>query len=252
MTKVIVTCNQKGGVGKTTTAVNIAAFFSIFGKKTLLIDFDPQGNASSGVGVDVSKLDKCIYNCLIDGENIKNIIIKTRTNNLDLAPSTQRLAGADVELVNIENRENRLKETIKGIKSSYDYIIIDSPPSLSLLTINALVAADEVIIPVQCEYYALEGLSNLMNTLELVRLNLNTNLRVKGIVLTMFDSRTLLSKQVVDEARDHFNEKVFETVIPRNVRLSEAPSFGEPIIYYDPTSSGAVAYESLSKELLNG
>lgn len=249
---IIATVNQKGGVGKTTTSVNLSAFLATFGKKVLLVDFDPQGNASSGLGVDRNKLDQCLYNVIIEGAELKDIIKNTNVQGLDIAPSTSKLAGAEVELVNEENREQRLKAALEKTNGNYDYTIIDCPPSLSLLTINALTAASDVIIPIQCEYYALEGLSQLTNTLDLVRQSLNPTLNIRGIVLTMHDSRTLLSDDVSEEARKHFGDKVFETIVPRNVRLAEAPSFGQPILYYDPTSTGAKAYEKLSRELLNG
>jgi chromosome partitioning protein len=252
MAQVLATVNQKGGVGKTTTAINISAFMAILGKKVLLIDFDPQGNASSGLGVDREKITKCVYDVIINQEDLNKIIIPTVTKDFFVAPATSKLAGAEVELVPLEARERKLKDAIDKVKDQYDYIVIDCPPSLSLLTVNALTAANEVIIPLQCEYYALEGLSQLTKTLDLIRASLNPDLKIRGVVLTMYDPRTLLSQEVAEEARNHLGDLVFKTVIPRNVRLSEAPSFGQPIIYYDPTCSGAVAYESLSKEILNG
>lgn len=242
--------NQKGGVGKTTTTVNLAAYLATFGKKILLVDIDPQSNASVGLGVDRHSLEKCLYDVLINDLALSEIIKKTTISNLDVAPSTPRLAGADVELVPLEHRETRLKSALQTVKDDYDLIIVDCPPSLSLLTVNALTAVDEVIIPIQCEYYALEGISQLTQTLELVKASLNPNLKIRGIVLTMFDSRTLLSQQVVDETRKYFSHKVFNTVIPRSVRLAEAPSFGQPIIFYDPASRGAQAYENLCREVL--
>lgn len=243
--------NQKGGVGKTTTTVNLAAYLATFGKKVLLIDIDPQSNASVGLGVDRSQVNQCLYNVIVEGVPINETIIKSNIANLDVLPSTPRLAGAEVELVSMELRETRLKTALATIKDSYDLLVIDCPPSLSLLTVNALTAADEVIIPIQCEYYALEGISQLTHTLELVRESLNPALKIRGIVLTMFDPRTLLSSQVADEARKYFGSKVFQTVIPRNVRLAEAPSFGQPIIFYDPGSKGAEAYENLCREVLD-
>ncbi len=252
MSTVFATVNQKGGVGKTTTAVNLAAYLATFGKKILLIDSDPQGNASSGLGIDREEVTECMYDVIINGQEFENIIKKTQVAGLDVAPATPRLAGAEVELTEINLRESRLKASVNKIRHSYDYLIIDCPPSLSLLTVNALTAADQVIIPIQCEYYALEGLSQLIKTIELVRKNLNPDLRICGILLTMYDSRTLLSEQVVDEARKHFGSKVFKTIIPRNVRLAESPSFGQPIVFYDPSSTGAAAYESLSREVLDG
>jgi len=249
---IIATVNQKGGVGKTTTAVNLSAYLATFGKRVLLVDIDPQGNATSGIGIERESLRQCLYNVIIEGLKLEAIIGNTSIAGLDLAPSTPKLAGAEVELVNENLRESRLKMALEKFKVNYDYTIIDCPPSLSLLTVNALTAAEEVIIPIQCEYYALEGLSQLTKTLDLVRLSLNPTLKICGILLTMYDSRTILSEQVTNEARKHFGKKVFDTVIPRNVRLAEAPSFGQPIIFYDPTSTGAEAYEKLSRELLDG
>ena len=243
--------NQKGGVGKTTTTVNLAAYLATFGKKVLLIDIDPQSNAGVGLGVDRTQIKECLYNILIEGTPIRDTIIKSNISNLDVLPSTPRLAGAEVELVGMDPRETRLKDSLAEIKSEYDLLVIDCPPSLSLLTVNALTAADEVIIPIQCEYYALEGISQLTHTLELVRESLNPALKIRGIVLTMFDPRTLLSSQVAEEARKYFGNKVFKTVIPRNVRLAEAPSFGQPILFYDPGSKGAEAYENLCREVLD-
>ena len=242
--------NQKGGVGKTTTTINLAAYLAAFGKKVLLIDIDPQGNATVGCGVDRDSLESDIYDVLIEGTPISEVIRKTNLNNLDLVPATSHLAGAEVELVPVPGREIKLKSAITEIKDKYDYVMIDCPPSLNLLTVNALAAADEVMIPIQCEYYALEGISQLMKTLDLVRENLNPMLKIGGIILTMFDQRTVLSNQVAAEARKHFGSKVFETIIPRNIRLAEAPSFGQPIIFYDPSSNGAMAYEKLSREVI--
>jgi chromosome partitioning protein len=243
--------NQKGGVGKTTTTVNLAAYLATFGKKILLVDIDPQSNATVGFGVDRKTIDRCLYSVLIEGSPAQESVVKTSISNLDILPSTPRLAGAEVELVSIEPRETRLKEALLSIQNSYDIIIIDCPPSLSLLTVNALTAADEVIIPIQSEYYALEGISQLTHTLELVRESLNPGLRIRGIVLTMYDPRTLLSAQVAEETRKYFGNKVFKTIIPRNIRLAEAPSFGQPIIFYDPGSKGAEAYENLCREVLD-
>lgn len=243
--------NQKGGVGKTTTTVNLAAYLATFGKKVLLIDIDPQSNASVGLGVDRSQIERCLYDILIENAPVTEVIIKSSIANLDVLPSTPRLAGAEVELVAVEARENKLKLAIATVKNNYDLVVIDCPPSLSLLTVNALTAADEVIIPIQCEYYALEGISQLTHSLELVRESLNPALKIRGIVLTMFDPRTLLSSQVAEEARKYFGSKVFKTVIPRNIRLAEAPSFGQPIIFYDPGSKGAEAYENLCREVLD-
>jgi len=242
--------NQKGGVGKTTTTVNLASYLATFGKKILLIDIDPQSNASVGLGVENAGLERCLYDVLIDGMPAQDVIVKSPMANLDVLPSTPKLAGAEVELVGMENREYRLKQALLEIKENYDYLIFDCPPSLSLLTVNALTAADEVLVPIQCEYYALEGISQLTHTLELIRESLNPNLKIRGIILTMFDNRTLLSSQVAEETKKYFGNKVFKTVIPRNVRLAEAPSFGQPIIFYDPGSKGAIAYENLCKEVL--
>jgi chromosome partitioning protein len=242
--------NQKGGVGKTTTTVNLAAYLAAFGKKILLIDIDPQSNATVGLGVDRTLINRCLYNVLIEGAPLEEIIIKSPIANLDVLPATPRLAGAEVELVTLDGREHRLKHALAPHKEKYDIILLDCPPSLSLLTVNALTSADEVIIPIQCEYYALEGISQLTHTLELVRESLNPQLKIRGIVLTMHDPRTLLSAQVAEEARKYFGSKVFKTVIPRNIRLAEAPSFGQPIIFYDPGSKGAEAYENLCREVL--
>ncbi len=243
--------NQKGGVGKTTTTVNLASYLATFGKKILLVDFDPQSNATVGIGIDRSLIQRCLYDVLINGLPPEEAIISSPIANLDALPSTPQLAGAEVELISLEPRETRLKDALSTIKDKYDIIIIDCPPSLSLLTVNALTAADEVIIPIQCEYYALEGISQLTHTLELVRESLNPALKIRGIVLTMFDPRTLLSAQVAAETRKYFGSKVFKTVIPRNIRLAEAPSFGQPIIFYDPGSKGAEAYENLCREVLD-
>lgn len=250
MGKIIAITNQKGGVGKTTTAVNLACCIAMEGKKVLLIDIDAQGNATSGLGVDRKKVQKCIYNVLIEDMPAKAVIVQSKINKLDIIPATIQLAGAEVELASMDRRENRLKEALRAIVDLYDFIIIDCPPSLGLITVNALTAANSVLIPIQCEYYALEGLSQLMHSVMLIRKRLNPDLRVEGIVLTMFDGRTNLSIQVVDEVKRHFKHQVYSTIIPRNVRLSEAPSYGKPIMLYDPKSKGAEVYKDLAKEVL--
>ena len=249
MGKIISIANQKGGVGKTTTSINLSTVLAKRNKKTLLIDADPQGNATSGVGID-QEIKLSIYDVLIDETEIKEAIIKTQIKNLDVCPSNIDLAGAEVELVSMMSREYRLKEKLDIIKNEYDYIIIDCPPSLGLITLNAFTASDSVLIPVQCEYYALEGLGQLLNTVNLVKKHLNKNLEIEGALLTMFDSRTNLAKQVVDEVKKYFGDKVYKTVIPRNVKLSEAPSYGMPIILYDARSKGAKCYDKLGKELI--
>jgi len=247
--KIISVANQKGGVGKTTTAITLAAILATKGKKVLLLDIDSQGNATSGLGVD-KNLEESAYDALINNNEMKKTILDTNIKNLKICPSNINLAGAEVELVSMENREYRLKQKLEEIKEEYDYIVIDCPPSLGLLTLNALVASDSVLVPVQCEYYALEGLGQLVNTINLVKNHLNPELEIEGALLTMFDVRTKLSNQVVDEVKNYFNDKVYKTVIPRNVRLSEAPSYGMPIIKYDSFSKGARAYEKFVKELL--
>ena len=250
MAKTIAIANQKGGVGKTTTSVNLSACLAAEKKKVLLVDVDPQGNATSGYGVDKSKIERSIYNVLVDGLPIKEAIQKTIFENLHILPATIELAGAEVELVSAISRETKLKRAIDQIKANYDYVIIDCPPSLGLLTLNSLTAADSVLMPIQCEFYALEGVSQLMNTVKLVQQNLNSDLMLEGVLLTMYDSRTKLSMQVAEEVKKHFQERVYQTVIPRNVRLSEAPSYGQPIIEYDPKSKGAEVYRALAKEVI--
>jgi chromosome partitioning protein len=250
MAKIISLVNQKGGVGKTTTATNLASYLAQAGKFVLLVDLDPQGNASSGLGVDIRNLEKGLYHAMINGEHPKNVIIKTEVFGHDLIPSSQDLAGAGIELVHFDNREFRLYDVLRQIRTDYDYIIIDSPPSLGLLTINGLVASDEVIIPVQTEYYALEGLSQLLETINLVKENLQPELKVMGAVLTMYDKRNRLSRQVVREMRDHFPGKVFDSIIPRSVRLAEAPSFGKSILQFDAFSKGARSYKNLVREII--
>jgi chromosome partitioning protein len=252
MAKIISIANQKGGVGKTTTAVNLGAGLAYLGKKVLLVDIDAQGNATTGVGIEKSDLDQCVYNVLVEDEDIASIIRPTTTENLYLLPATIQLAGAEIELVPTISREIRLKRALQSIRDDYDYILIDCPPSLGLLTINALTASDSVIIPVQCEYYALEGLSQLLNTVRLVQKHLNKNLSIQGVLLTMLDARTNLGLQVIDEVKKYFKDKVYGTIIPRNVRLSEAPSHGKPIIMYDAKSRGAEVYLDLAKEVIAG
>jgi chromosome partitioning protein len=249
--KVIAIANQKGGVGKTTTAVNLSSCLAVAEKKTLLLDIDPQATSTSGLGIDKSKLEKSIYEVLIDGVSIDEVIQKTELDFLDVAPSHLRLVGAEVELVNLLAREKRLSSALEPIKNNYEFMLMDCPPSLGLLTINSLTAADSVLIPIQCEYYALEGLGHLLNTIKLIQEQLNPQLKIEGILLTMYDGRLNLSKQVAEETRKFFTDKVYQTVINRNVRLSEAPSFGKPIILYDIMSTGAENYLSLAEEILN-
>ncbi len=250
MAKIIAIANQKGGVGKTTTAVNLSACIANEGKRVLLIDADPQGNTTSGLGIDKTKIEKSVYELLIEDMTVKDVMISTCMDGLSLIPSHIKLAGAEVELVNVLAREQVLKNALTGIEDDFDYVFIDCPPSLGLLTLNALTAAQTLLVPIQCEFYALEGLSLLMNTVKLVRKSLNPGLDVEGVVLTMFDARTNLSVQVVEEVKKFFKSKVYSTIIPRNVRLSEAPSFGLPIIKYAENSAGSIAYMQLAKELL--
>jgi chromosome partitioning protein len=250
MAKIISLINQKGGVGKTTTAINIATYLANAGKLVLLVDLDPQGNASSGLGIDIRNLEKGLYHALVGGEHPKNVIMRAESSGHDILPSSQDLAGAGIELVHFDNREFKLYDVLRQIRTEYDYIIIDSPPSLGLLTINGLVASDEVLIPVQTEYYALEGLSQLLQTIELVQKHLQPNLKIMGAVLTMYDRRNRLARQVVNEMRKHFPGHVFESVIPRSVRLAEAPSYGKSILSFDSLSKGARSYKNLVKEIL--
>lgn len=250
MSKVIAVFNQKGGVGKTTTNVNLSACIAVRGKKVLVVDIDPQGNTTSGLGIDKKELRKTIYDVLIGEEKAEDVIIQTAVENLSIIPSSVQLAGAEIELTGFEEREKMLKKALEGIRDEYQYVFIDCPPSLGLLTINALTAADSVLIPIQCEYYALEGVGQLMNTIWLVQRGLNPDLKVEGVVLSMFDGRTNLSIQVVDEVKRYFKGMVYTTIIPRNVRLAEAPSYGVPILMYDPKSKGAEAYEELADEFI--
>ena len=250
MGKIVSIANQKGGVGKTTTSINLSTILAKKGKKVLMIDADPQGNASSGVGIDRDEIDLSVYDVLINDVQIEEIVKKTNIKNLDICPSNINLAGAEVELVSVMSREHRLKEKLDVIKDKYDYIIIDCPPSLGLITLNAFTASNSVLIPVQCEYYALEGLGQLLNTISLVKKHLNKEIEIEGALLTMYDARTNLSNQVVKEVKKYFNNKVYKNVIPRNVKLSEAPSYGMPISIYDPRSKGAKSYEKFVKEFI--
>ncbi len=250
MTKVIAIANQKGGVGKTTTAINLAASFAVLDYKTLLIDADPQSNATSGVGFDPKVVKTSIYECIIDDVDPKTIMLNTSTPNMDLIPAHIDLVGAEIEMINLPNREKMMKKVVDTIKEDYDIVLIDCSPSLGLITINALTAGDSVIIPVQCEYFALEGLGKLLNTIKIVQSRLNTKLEIEGILLTMYDNRLRLSNQVVSEVRMHFQELVFDTIIQRNIKLGEAPSFGETIIMHDAQSRGAVNHLNLAREIL--
>jgi chromosome partitioning protein len=249
--RIVAIANQKGGVGKSTTAINLGAYLAMEGQSVLVVDLDPQSNATSGLGVSTSSNDGQIYDVLVNEVPLEDIIVKTSTEGLDLAPSSLRLAGAEVELVSVYSREGRLKKSLEPVRENYDIILVDCPPSLGLLTVNALAAADEVMIPIQCEYYALEGLVLLLRTFEKIRVYLNPDLRIGGILLTMHDSRTNISKQVMEEVRKQYPNETFITVIPRNVRLSEAPSYGQPISQYDPLSRGALAYQNLAKEVIS-
>jgi chromosome partitioning protein len=249
MGKIIGICNQKGGTGKTTTAINLASYLGLAGKKILLIDMDPQGNATSGLGFNAEE-KKSVYDVISGNEKIEESIYPTQWPQISIIPSHISLTGGEIELVNIENREQRLKEELNKIREDFSYIIIDAPPSLGLLTVNVLVAADSVIVPIQCEYYALEGVSKLLHTTELVKERLNSVLEIEGVLLTMADFRTRLTLQVIEEVRKFFKEKTFNTIIPRNIKLAEAPSFGKPIHFYDPVCVGAKAYLNLTEEIL--
>lgn len=250
MGKIISIANQKGGVGKTTTAINLAASLAALDFKTLVVDADPQANSTSGVGLNPREIKTSIYECMVDGIEAKDIIMPTNIKYLDLLPSHIDLVGAEVEMVNLENREEKMKEALLDVKTNYDFVIIDCSPSLGLITINALTASDSVIIPVQCEYFALEGLGKLLNTIKIIQTRLNTKLAIEGILLTMYDVRLRLSNQVVDEVNTHFKQMVFSTLIPRNIKLSEAPGFGVPAIAHDAESKGAMAYLNLAREIL--
>lgn len=250
MKKIIAIANQKGGVAKTTTAVNLGAWLSLMGQQVLLVDIDPQGNATTGVGIDKDNLENCIYDVLINNVDINEVIVPSAVVGLDVLPATIELAGAEVELVNLNEREKTLKNALAQVKKSYNFIFIDCPPSLGLLTLNALTAAGSLIIPIQCEYYALEGLGQLLNTFHMVQQHLNRELVLEGVLLTMFDGRTNLAIQVVDEVKKHFRDKVYRAIVPRNIRLSEAPSHGKPVMVYDKRSRGAEVYHDLAKEVM--
>ena len=250
MRKIISVANQKGGVGKTTTAINLAASLAALELNTLIVDADPQANATSGVGLDPNKITTGIYECMINGTSVKESVHKTNIKYLDILPSHINLVGAEVEMINLNNREDKMKSVLNEIRKSYDFIIIDCSPSLGLITINALTASDSVIVPVQCEYFALEGLGKLLNTIKIIQTRLNTGLQIEGILITMYDIRLNLSNQVVSEIRTHFKTIAFETIIPRNVKLSESPSYGLPVISHDADSKGATSYINLAKEIL--
>jgi len=250
MAKVIALANQKGGVGKTTSAINLAASLAILEKKVLIIDADPQANATSGIGFDIRAIKTSIYECLIEDQDPKNIILNSEVERLDIIPSHIDLVGAEIEMLNQQNREYKLKQVVEKVKDDYDYVLIDCSPSLGLITVNALTASDSVVIPVQCEYFALEGLGKLLNTIKIIQSRLNKELEIEGFLLTMYDPRLRLSNQVVDEVKKHFQEMVFETIIQRNIKLSESPSYGKPVVMYDATSKGALNYLNLAKELL--
>ena len=250
-TKVMAIINQKGGVGKSTTAINLSAALGEMGKQVLLVDLDPQGNSSSGLGIEKSRVEHCVYDVLLNDVPVEDVIIPDVCEGLDVIPATINLAGAEVELVAEMARENRLRDSVGSLRGKYDYVFIDCPPSLGLLTVNALVAADKLLIPIQCEFYALEGVTKLLDSMKRVKTRLNPSLDIFGVLLTMYDGRTTLSKQVVEEVRNYFGKIVFDTLIPRTVKLSEAPSFGQPITQYDPSGKGAQSYVDLAKEVIN-
>lgn len=250
MTKIIAVCNQKGGTGKTTTSVNLSAALADLGKNVLLVDMDPQGNATSGIGINKNEIKSSVYDVLIHKANITDVILSSPYPRLKVLPCNINLTGAEIELVGALSRETRLKKALDSVKGEYDFIFIDSPPSLGLLTLNTLVAADSIIIPIQCEFYALEGVSGLLNTVNLIKDGLNSNLAIEGVLMTMADFRTNLTNEVINEIKNFFKDKVYSSIIPRNVRLSEAPSFGKPIHVYDPTSIGAIKYKELAQEVL--
>lgn len=251
MGKIIAIANQKGGVGKTTSAINLAASFAVLERKTLLVDADPQANSTSGLGLNPKDITQGIYECMVDGADPRLAVVKNELKYLEVLPSHIDLVGAEVEMVSIERREEKMRDALARIKNDYDYIIIDCSPSLGLITINALTAADSVIIPVQCEYFALEGLGKLLNTIKIIQTRLNPRLEIEGILLTLYDSRTSLGNQVVEEVKTHFQKMTFNTIIPRNVKLSESPSFGLPAIVHDAESKGAISYLNLAHEILN-
>ncbi|MCR6638971.1 MAG: AAA family ATPase [Sporocytophaga sp.] len=250
MGKIIAIANQKGGVGKTTTAINLAASLAALEFKTLLVDADPQANSTSGLSFNPKTIEKSIYECMVDGINADELILTTNVAFLDLLPAHIDLVGAEVEMISLDHREEKMKESLKNAKERYDYIVIDCSPSLGLITVNALTAADSILVPVQCEYFALEGLGKLLNTIKIIQTRLNTALEIEGILLTMYDPRVRLSNQVVEEVRTHFQHLVFETIIPRNIKLSESPSFGLPVIAHDAESKGAISYLNLAQEIL--